>query len=377
MSLGDRFRRALDRGGSDQPRRRQQAQPVGGYEPEGRPLQRAQWIGLGIAAAAAVALTAGLVFAILTITRPGEPRPSATPTAAVAVVSPVAQDVSTLFTTSTPTPAPTLTPLPRIDRQQVANTQGEGVNLRREPGQTGELVKIIPEGTLVDVIGQPQDIGGTRWVNVRDSLGDTGWIASSFLVAEGTAPPTSVAVATSVVASTPGAGSTPAATTAPVAKPQAGRGQVGNTGGQGANIRSEPGPNGRVLKTLAEGTTVEVLGTEREVDGQVWRQVRDSAGVTGWIVRGAVVPPGTLPTPAPPGTRVATTPAPAGTPGGSQGGTPAQAAATAAPSAGQTPAPAQQATPVGATNTPSGNLPVIIAPQNTPTPRPGGSPAPR
>jgi hypothetical protein len=66
-------------------------------------------------------------------------------------------------------------------------------------------------------------------------------------------------------------------------------------------MRSEPGESGRVLKTLAEGTPVDVLGPEGEVDGQIWRQVRDPQGVTGWLVRGAVVPPGTVPTPGAPG----------------------------------------------------------------------------
>ena len=374
MSLGDRFRRALDSGGDQRGRRpHAQAQPIGGYEPEPGPLRRHQWIALGVAGAAAVMLFAGLTFAVLTMMRPGEPRPSATPTAAPVAVSPVAKDVSELFATSTPTlPAlpPTPTLLPPLNRQQIANTQGEGVNLRRDPGSTGELIKIIPEGTLVEVIGEPSDIGGTRWVNVRDPLGDSGWIASSFLVAEGTAPPTQVAAATPPSGSVPAAATAPrpAATTAPVAKPGATRGQVGNTSGQGANIRSEPGPSGRVLKTLAEGANLEVLGPEREVDGQVWRQVRDSAGVTGWIVRGAVVPPGTLPTPAPPSARPAGSPAPSG----GQPAAPTQQPAPTQPAA----APTQ---PAAATATPSGNLPVIIAPPTTPvaTPKPGGSPAPQ
>jgi uncharacterized protein YgiM (DUF1202 family) len=382
MSLGDRLRRALD-GGNDQRGRRPHAQAtrIGGYESEGRSLQRGQWIALGVAAAAAAALAAGLVFAILTLTRPGEPRAAGTPTAAAVVTSPVPKSVSELFGgTSTPTQATLLTPtqLPQLTRQQVANTQGQGVNLRREPGPTSELVKIIPEGTLVEVVGEPQDIGGTRWVNVRDPLGDTGWVASGFLVAEGTAPSTPIAAAPTS-APTPAAAApkpAPAATTAPVAKPGATRGQVGNTGGQGANIRSEPGTGGRVLKTLNEGSNLEVLGPEREVDGQVWRQVRDSTGVTGWIVRGAVVPAGTLPTPVPPGARPTTAASPA--PGAGQ-------AATPAPAGGQTPAPAQPAPTEppapAATSTPSGNLPVIIAPAATPTPggapKPGGSPAPQ
>src|SRR5688572_27420572 len=85
MSLGERLREMLDPGatagssgtnGSTSPpsgptrrRPRSQAQPVNpvrSYDTESsRPMPRAQWIGLGLAAALAVALTAGLVFVVL------------------------------------------------------------------------------------------------------------------------------------------------------------------------------------------------------------------------------------------------------------------------------------------------------------------------
>ena len=153
----------------------------------------------------------------------------------------------------------------------------------------------------------------------------------------------------------------PKPTSPGVAPSGATRGQVGNTGGQGANIRSEPGSGGRVLRTLTEGSTIDVLGPEREVDGQIWRQVRDTqSGVTGWIIRGAVAPAGTVPTPAtgPAGpTRAPTTPQPGAT-----------QAPAAKPTSGPGGAPATVA-PAKPT-TPPGNLPIIIQPA---TPRPTGS----
>src|SRR4051794_4495541 len=100
MSLGERLREMLDPGttaGSSAPggpprrRSRNQAQPVNSVrsydstEPN-RPMPRAQWIGLGLAAALAVALTAGLVFAILNFTRPSSQ--TATPTPLPVVASP-------------------------------------------------------------------------------------------------------------------------------------------------------------------------------------------------------------------------------------------------------------------------------------------------
>jgi hypothetical protein len=360
--------------GSNGPIRRRhrgaQAQPVNptrSFDSDpGKPMARGQWIAIGLVAAVAVALTAALVFAILNFTRPSDQRaatPAATPSAA-----PTVQSIASIFAPPTPavavTPASPTPPGSIGTRVQVGNTGGDGANLRRVPGQTGDRIKTIPDGTLLQIVGPDQAADGQTWRNVRDPQGDSGWIISSLLVPEGTVPPP--------VASAPGSGSSEGTTPAntPVARPTsatttgpASRGQVGNTSGQGANIRSEPGASGRVLKTLAEGTPVEVLGPEREVDGRIWRQVRDPQGVTGWLVGGAVVPPGTVATPVPPVINPAATSAPAGP--------------TTAPAPAATPKPSGGNPPAAApTSTPSGNLPIIIQPA-TPLPKPGGSPTPR
>jgi SH3-like domain-containing protein len=52
--------------------------------------------------------------------------------------------------------------------------------------------------------------------------------------------------------------------------------QVANTGGTGANLRPRPSTDGTPIKILTEGASV---------DGQqhAWRQVSDSTGATGWM----------------------------------------------------------------------------------------------
>ena len=60
--------------------------------------------------------------------------------------------------------------------------------------------------------------------------------------------------------------------------------KVAFTNGLGANLRAKPGAKAQRIKTLPEGTMVEALGETETVDGLTWRSVRDSAGVTGWIV---------------------------------------------------------------------------------------------
>jgi len=362
MSLGDRIRDWLDPGAPPRRRLRSQAQPFSSVGYEQRPLQRAQWVGLGLAAAAAIALTAGLVFVVLTLTRPGEGRGSATPTVS-GLGSATPLPISAIFATSTPTSATSPTPLARPERVQVANTEGEGVNLRREPSLASQALRVILEGTMLDIVGPDRDADGRRWRNVRDLDGETGWIPSPYLVAEGTVPPPQ-----SGASSGPPSPSQPGSAP-PTARPTAHQAQVGNTDGQGANIRSEPGSAGKVLKTLPEGAAVEALGPEREADGRLWRQVRDSAGVTGWIVASALVAPGTVPTPAPPGSRPSATPTP-----GPSGPTPAPTGQPATPApavATATPAPPQATAtkPTSATRTPTPEPTSAATPTRTPRPR--------
>jgi SH3-like domain-containing protein len=358
-------------------------------------MPRAQWIGLGLAAALAVALTAGLVFAILTITRPST-QPVVTPTSAPVVISPtpLPANVGDILRPpgSSPSPvaaAPSASAPPGQattgQRLQITNTGGDGANLRRDPGQNGDKIKTIPEGTLVEIAGPDKTIDGTIWRNVRDLQGDSGWIAGGFLGPEGSAIVTAPAPGNSASSSGPSVASTPAVAAAPTAAPRptspgvaasgASRGQVGNTSGQGANIRSEPGSSGKVLKTLPEGSSLDVVGPDKEVDGQVWRQVRDSSGVTGWIIRGAVAPAGSVPTPAAGAAPRATsapaagpTSAPAAKPTSPASGAPAPTRAPAAPAATSAPAAPKPTSPPG-------NLPIIIQPA-TPRPSGGATPAP-
>lgn len=395
MSLADRFREMFSSSSSAAPtggrrRPRSQAQPVNSgirsydTEPVARPMARAQWIGLGLAAALAVALTAALVFVIMSVLNPGNRTAAVTPTPAPVVVSPTVnpnQSIAAIFGTFTPTPVtgPTATATVATgQRLQVANTGNDGVNLRRDPGSDGDRITTLREGTVLEVVGPDRVVDGDTWRNVRDMTGQTGWISASFLAPEGTvAAVAPVPGSDSSSSSSAPSSAAPAATPVPkptspgVAPSGATRGQVGNTGGQGANIRSEPGTSGKVLRTLNDGSNIEVLGPEKEVDGQIWRQVRDSqSGVVGWIIRGAVAPAGTIPTPVPPAAGPTRAPsAPAAGPTSAPAAGPTSAAPAAKPTSGSSaPAPAATAKPT----TPPGDLPVIIQPA---TPRPTAPPA--
>jgi hypothetical protein len=60
--------------------------------------------------------------------------------------------------------------------------------------------------------------------------------------------------------------------------------KVVGTGGQGVNLRSAAGTGNARVKTLPDGTIVEVIGGPKDANDFTWWQVRDAAGVTGWVV---------------------------------------------------------------------------------------------
>jgi hypothetical protein len=59
--------------------------------------------------------------------------------------------------------------------------------------------------------------------------------------------------------------------------------KVKDTDGSGANMRDKPGQTGTVMKTIPEGTTLEVIGEDRQMDGKTWKNVKDESGAQGWI----------------------------------------------------------------------------------------------
>jgi hypothetical protein len=56
-----------------------------------------------------------------------------------------------------------------------------------------------------------------------------------------------------------------------------------NTEGQGANMRRTPSTTGDRIRVLPAGSAVTATGQEQQADGRAWKEVRDQAGVTGWV----------------------------------------------------------------------------------------------
>ena len=59
--------------------------------------------------------------------------------------------------------------------------------------------------------------------------------------------------------------------------------RVAGTNGAGVNLRTRAGERGTRIKTVPEGTTLELVGADEQADGVTWRNVREPGGATGWV----------------------------------------------------------------------------------------------
>jgi hypothetical protein len=66
--------------------------------------------------------------------------------------------------------------------------------------------------------------------------------------------------------------------------------KVIGTGGSGLNMRSAAGTTHGRVKTLREGAIVEIIGGPTDADDLTWWQVRDEAGITGWVASKFLAP---------------------------------------------------------------------------------------
>ncbi|MEZ4523024.1 MAG: DUF389 domain-containing protein [Thermomicrobiales bacterium] len=99
--------------------------------------------------------------------------------------TPVVTATRTLAPTSTALPpAPTAappTPTPVV-YMAVGATDGEGVNVRRDPRQDAPRIIALQDGVVVQLTGQRVEAEGFTWIEVVVPDGRVGWIAEPFLV---------------------------------------------------------------------------------------------------------------------------------------------------------------------------------------------------
>ncbi len=109
------------------------------------------------------------------------PTPTQTP-------SPSATILPTSTSTTTPTPAhtstPTITPTPTPIMAVIWGTEGLGAYMREGPSRDTTPLDYLEEGTLLEIIGEPEQVNGETWWNVRityDSQVVEGWVMNGLI----------------------------------------------------------------------------------------------------------------------------------------------------------------------------------------------------
>ena len=84
--------------------------------------------------------------------------------------------------TATPIPSPTPTPTPLPARSaKIVNTDGQGAIMRKSASVSAARVKVVPEGTVVELVGAEQKGDGYTWREVRDVDNSTGFVVDEYL----------------------------------------------------------------------------------------------------------------------------------------------------------------------------------------------------
>ncbi len=149
------------------------------------------WLGLGI-----LVTIVGIALAFLLVNRmlAREPLAVAFPTPEIIrLTAPPTAPPSPTVERVAPTPIPTFTPAPTRNLAQppdtvtvgyfarVVGTGNAGLTLRGGPSTLTTSLQNVPEGTVMQVIGGPEEGGDFIWWQVRLPAGAEGWVAGQFL----------------------------------------------------------------------------------------------------------------------------------------------------------------------------------------------------
>jgi SH3-like domain-containing protein len=64
---------------------------------------------------------------------------------------------------------------------RIANTDGQGANLRAAPSREAESIALLPDGAVVQALGPARETDEASWRRVRAENGAEGWVASDLL----------------------------------------------------------------------------------------------------------------------------------------------------------------------------------------------------
>jgi hypothetical protein len=94
---------------------------------------------------------------------------------------------------------------------RVANTGGTGVRLRTQPSRTSQVASVLPEGTVLEIVGPDAQGDGLTWKNVRAPGDGRGYVAADYTAAVAGSPP-APAAASQPAPAQPAASASPSTT---------------------------------------------------------------------------------------------------------------------------------------------------------------------
>jgi hypothetical protein len=178
--------------------------------------------------------------------------------------------------TGTTTPASSTASTGTGQKVRVANTGGTSLRLRVEPSLKSQIAARLPEGTILEVVGEDKVADGFTWKNVRAPGDGRGWVAANYVVAvSGGSTSTATGAAPASTPSTSNSAPAPSASPTP----------------------STSSPSGEVLKVDVAAKVAKVkAGQEQTVEVTV---TRNGQPVSGAQVTVKTSPTGETPTASP------------------------------------------------------------------------------
>ncbi|MGE3271933.1 MAG: SH3 domain-containing protein, partial [Chloroflexota bacterium] len=76
------------------------------------------------------------------------------------------------------------------ERVEIYDTGTQGANLRAKPGRNGSVLRSVPDGSMLTIIGENQTVDGITWRNVQTEDGTQGWLAEEVVRTVVTPTPT-------------------------------------------------------------------------------------------------------------------------------------------------------------------------------------------
>ncbi len=149
----------------------------------------------------------------------------------------------------------------------------ESLNLRAEPGSSGEIVSGLANGDSVTIVSGPETAGDLDWYEVQTAYGEDGWLAAVYLGAPG-------------AATTAAAGAQTEATPAAVAAAAFPEGSYVFVESDTLNLRADASIDAEIVSELLDGQIGTVTGAPVTADDYDWYPVSFGTGdatVTGYV----------------------------------------------------------------------------------------------